>query len=227
MVKTPLFLSILISAFLSSLIGSQALAQQAEPFDAARLPSKPLRLEQPEEKNQPARQDTTTELPPGVTDSHTNRKFYFAPKIITVFPLLLGIGAEASYRNKLALGVSYGFTPKAYSKAIAEAAASLANEPSYKSVIEAAFKHNNLIRGYLEYRFRKGDNGFQIGTAYSHLTASGTAPIDDILEQPTGVLYTLLKNLLLAQGKDPNVNMKSDLGLAEIYAGYSFTIIKN
>lgn len=226
---TTLALAISLAIFTPT----QAQAQQAEPFDAARVPSKPLRLEDPRSEEEPASEKPAPnkpaphELAPGVTDDHTNRRFYFAPKVVTVFPLLLGAGVEASYRNKLALGVSYGITPRAYSKALAEAAAAIANEPSYKKVIEAAFNHNNLIRAYAEYRFRRGDNGFQLGTAYTHLKADGSAPIDDVLEQPTGILYTLLKNLLIAQGKDPNVNMKSDLGLAEIYAGYGFTIVKN
>jgi hypothetical protein len=197
-----------------------ASAQQAEWTDAARIPSKPLRLEQPT----PAAHET--KLDPGVSDDSSRRTIRFTPQTATVFPLFLGAGAEVSYRGKLALGLNYGLTPKAYSKAIAEAAASIANEPSYRKVIEAAFQHNEMIRAYAEYRFRE-NGGFKIGSAYSQLSASGTAAIDDVLEQPTGILYTILKNLLLSQGKDPNVNMKSDLGIGELYVGYGWNLSRS
>ncbi len=212
----------LFTLLLSSSIAS---AQQAEPFDAARLPSKPLRLEQPETDLNTKKSHHTE---PGVVDDFTRRKFHVGLTAQTVFPTFLGGGLEVSYKTKFALGVQAGLVPRAYSNAIAEAAAAFSGETSYRDVVKAAFEKNSLFRLYTEYRFgSQPRRGFRLGAAYSLLDSSGSAPIDTALEASTGRDFTLLKQLLGLQGRDANVHMDANLGLGELYLGYGWRTWRN
>ncbi len=155
-----------------------------------------------------------------------NENFQFSPKVETYFPVFAGGGVQLRAYDSFEWGLSYGVTPKAYYKVIANAAAHFGDNGSYKEVVEAAFQDNSLWRMNLQYNF-SGKTGWNMGVAGSMLNSNGEAGIDTVLGASTGRNYTTLKNLLIALGRNPNVSMESDLTLAELYAGYTWDLGKS
>jgi hypothetical protein len=118
----------------------------------------------------------------------------------------------------VALGL--GFIPQPYYSFIGQMADQYGGNTAYKDVIEAAFQNNNLIRLNSEYVLSGSFRSFRIGLSASYVQSAGTAGIDKVLAASNGKDYTNLKNLLVALGRSPNVDIKSSLITSEIYLDY-------
>lgn len=152
------------------------------------------------------------------------RDFNYFPKIITVFPTVIGAGAGASYQNHYEINLIYGLTPTPYSDTIASLAATSSGNSSYQEVIKAAFQNNSQIRLALQYHFISPTVGWHLGFSFARLSSSGEADIESVLYAATGRDYTTLMNLLRARGRSTAVSMESTLSLAELQTGYSWEL---
>lgn len=150
--------------------------------------------------------------------------FSFLPEIKTVFPTFIGIGPSVAIGPHFQIEALFGFTPRAYYQTIGEMAAKIGGNSGYKDVIEAAFQNNSLWRVGLQYNFNEIQQGWRLGAAFSRLSSSGDAEIDEVLETTTGNDYSHLKSLLIAAGRDTKVDIKSELNIVEVYAGYAWIL---
>ncbi len=155
------------------------------------------------------------------------RDVEFVPHVETVFPVFSGGGVSAVIKDNFEIGLSFGVTPSPYYETIGNVAASYANDDNYKEVINAAFQNNSITRGEFQYNFNNARSGWSIGFSFSKLKSSGLAGIDTVLEIATGEDFTILKNILVALGKDLYVNISSEILLAEIYGGRRWNLIDN
>lgn len=144
----------------------------------------------------------------------------------TVFPLFLGVEANALLTNQFEIGLGLGFTPGFYSSTIGSVAASISNNAKYKNLVEAAMSSSSAIRLHLQYNFR-GRGGWRLGLAGSRMSTEGTASIDSVLGATSGNDFTNLKNLLTAAGKSTDVTMGTSMLSLELYGGYSFQVTDN
>jgi hypothetical protein len=153
--------------------------------------------------------------------------FRLTPQIETRFPTFLGAGGALHFQDRIKLDLQYGLVPTPYYRVIANQAARSSGNSSYKDVIEAAFQNNAVLRFGATYFFGQNEAGWRFGVAYSMLSSSGKAGIDQVLKAATGSDYTQLKNLLTAAGRSTLVDMNSLLGIAEAEVGYAWNVRKN
>jgi hypothetical protein len=162
--------------------------------------------------------------PPVAAAKEETLQLEIAPQVSTIFPIFAGGGADFVIDKHFQLGFSYGITPKGYYSEIGQVAADLGGNAAYKNVIEAAFQNNSLWRADLQYNFRTARSGWHVGFAFSHLTSSGNAGIDSVLQAASGLDYSQLTTLLTQAGKSTEVAMQSSLWLGEIHGGYSWEL---
>ncbi|WP_373999590.1 hypothetical protein [Bdellovibrio bacteriovorus] len=145
---------------------------------------------------------------------------HLSPEIITVFPTFVGAGLNLKVYEYLEFSVAYGNVPVLYYNTIADI---ISSDDAQRRVINAAFKNNRVLRAALQYNIQ-GDVGWHIGMTAAQLNAEGSADIDEVLHAATGDDYTLLKDLLIALGRDPSVNMDSELMILGLHAGYTWLL---
>ncbi|WP_291516689.1 hypothetical protein [Bdellovibrio sp. ArHS] len=143
---------------------------------------------------------------------------HLSPEIITVFPTFVGGGLNLKVYEYLEFSVSYGIVPVLYYNTIADV---VSTDDAQRRVINAAFKNNRVLRAALQYNVQ-GDVGWHVGMTAAQLNAEGSASIDEVLFAATGDDYTLLKDLLVSLGRDPAVNMKSELMILGAHFGYTW-----
>lgn len=150
-----------------------------------------------------------------------------APYVGTTFPVFVGGGLSLISQEKYEVSLGYGFTPEAYYRVIGKVAANLGDNSSYSDVIEAGFQDNSVVRFNFQYNFDNFKSGWFVGGGISYLDSSGKAGIDTVLAAATGRDYTTLKNLLTLAGRDTQVDMQSDLYIAEVYCGKKYELDEN
>ena len=159
-----------------------------------------------------------------IASAQTETTIRFAPQVMTVFPTFLGVGAAVVINDHFEPSVAFGLMPQPYYQVIGDVAASLADNSAYKDVVEAAFQNNLIWRIGLQYNFIKPEEGWWIGFANSLVNSSGVADINQVLQAGTGKDYTQLKNLLTAAGRSTQVDIEGFLLIAELRAGYSWSL---
>lgn len=155
------------------------------------------------------------------------KRSLFSVEALTSFPVVVGVGVNYHPSEQLVVGIGAGVTPQPYYSFIGQMAAQYGGNAAYKDVIEAAFQNNSMLNISSQYAFSGNYKKFGIGTVFSYLKSSGNAGIDKVLTASNGKDYTALKNLLVAAGRNPNVDIDSTLMIAEIYASYRFAEVKN
>lgn len=208
------------------------LPSQAQEADPPIVQEAPLTLDtppQPPVPQSPTQQPTIPQPqnPPPRVAAKTVRTFSVVPKVITVFPTFAGAGLDLVLREHLQMGLSLGYTPSMYAQAIGETTANLGGRASYQEVTEAAFQNNFMWRGNVQYNFRSSSQGWKLGFAFSHLTSSGKAEIDSVLQAATGNDYSQLISLLKVAGRSTEVDMESTVFIGEIFAGYTWELLTN
>jgi hypothetical protein len=155
------------------------------------------------------------------------KRSLFSVEAITTFPVVVGAGVNYHATENFLVNIGAGVTPQPYYSFIGTMAAQYGGNSAYKDVIEAAFQNNSLIRISSLYNLSGDYKKFGLGGVVSQLKSSGTAGIDKVLAASNGRDYTSLKNLLIAAGRNPNVDIDSTLLIAEIYANYRLVDNKN
>jgi hypothetical protein len=145
----------------------------------------------------------------------------FKPEASTTAPLFLGAGVDITFTESWGVDLQVGFAPQPYVDAIGSYVSSSAGNSSYDNVIDAGFKNNQMWKLGTYYRFQTGERWKANLNVYG-VTSSGKAGIDDVLAAATGKDYTAFKNFLIARGKRTEVDMDSDLMIAEISASYTW-----
>lgn len=154
------------------------------------------------------------------------RRTQWSPQVATIFPTMIGAGVSVTRSQHYGFSLLAGTTPKPYHEAIASVASDIANNGSYEGVINSAFENNFLARAALQYNFTSPKKGWNIQLGASMLKSKGDATIDEVLAVSTGNDYTNLKNLLIAAGRDPSVDLDSTLVIAELSTGYTWPVSK-
>lgn len=155
------------------------------------------------------------------------KRSLYSFEAITTFPVVVGAGVNYHPTEQFVIGLGAGVTPQPYYSFIGQMAAQYGGNSAYKDVIEAAFQNNSLLKISSQYNFSGNYKKIGIGAVFSHLKSTGSAEIDKVLTASNGKDYTALKNLLVAAGRNPNVDIDSTLMIAEIYASYRFADYKN
>ncbi|WP_413570519.1 hypothetical protein ACLWBD_08075 [Bdellovibrio sp. HCB117] len=156
----------------------------------------------------------------GARHAKAQSDIHLSPEFVTVFPTFLGAGLNLKVYEYLEFSVAYGNVPVTYYNTIADI---ISNDDTQRRVINAAFKNNRVLRAALQYNIQ-GDVGWHIGMTAAQLNAEGSAGIDEVLYAATGDDYTLLKDLLIALGRDPSVNMDSELMILGLHVGYTWLL---
>lgn len=151
----------------------------------------------------------------------TTQAFEIKPEVSTTAPLFLGIGASMEFTLNWGLDLQFGFAPEVYTDAIASYVADSSGNSSYDEVIKAAFKNNQMWKIGASYKIDEAP-GWKAAAAIYGVNSSGSAGVDKVLGAATGRDYTNLKSFLIAAGKDPNVQMKTDLKIFEISGIYTW-----
>lgn len=165
------------------------------------------------------------DLPPMTIATSSPVQIY--GKAETIFPLFVGAGFGLHIFNHFDLSVMYGLTPEPYYQVIGEAASSFGGNSAYKDVVEAAFKNNNLIRVEGNYFFESPQSGWLAGTGFSYLTSNGSAGVDRVLTLATKKDYSLLRQSLIAAGKNPEVDIDAKMIIIDLRGGYSWDVTKD
>jgi hypothetical protein len=150
--------------------------------------------------------------------------FRVSPQIATIFPTFLGVGASLILNENYELNLMYGTTPEPYHETIASVAADLADDQSYEGVINSAFQDNQTLRAAFNYNFKSSREGWNIGLSFSYLSSEGQAGIDDVLSAVTGRDFSGLRTILINRGRDPEVDLDSELTVAELNFGYRWPV---
>ncbi len=164
--------------------------------------------------------------PAAVATSESPRTFRFEPQLATVFPTFIGAGAGVAFREHYELNVLYGVTPQLYHETIAKVAADIAGEPSYEGIVNTAFNNNSVLRSAFQYNFGSVNKGWTSGFAFSLFHADGVAQLKDVAESSNSSGLAALLALLIGAGKDPTVELKSELFIAELNFGYRWPLTK-
>lgn len=175
---------------------------------------------------EPASEIEQPQLEAAATPASDVRRTQWAPQVATIFPTMIGAGFSVTRSQHYGFSLLAGTTPKPYHEAIASVAADIADNGSYEGVINSAFENNFLARAAFQYNFTSPRKGWNIQLGASMLKSKGDATIDEVLAVSTGNDYTNLKNLLIAAGKDPSVDLDSSLVIAELSTGYTWPVSK-
>jgi hypothetical protein len=160
------------------------------------------------------------------TDIHANDSlnrigsFSVSPKISTSFPVFVGSGVQFGFGQNFAFDVLYGFVPEPYYNTIASVGADIGDEPVYEELINAGFDENAIIKASLLYRLPTASRKWSLGANYYVVDTDGRAEIDEVLSALTGKDYTVLKNLLIAAGRDTKVDLEGKIQILEIQGAY-------
>lgn len=157
----------------------------------------------------------------------SKHKSNFSIQAMTTFPTVVGADINYHLNQQFVLGIGAGVIPQPYYSFIGQMAAQYGGNSAYKDVIEAAFQNNSMLKVTSQYNFSGDYKKIGIGAVFSQLKSSGVAGIDKVLTASNGKDYSNLKNLLVAAGRDPNVDINSTLIIAEVYASYRFADYKN
>lgn len=196
----------------------------------ALLLSSPLAVAQASPSPQANADPDAGKIPQGNPQAHNSdapRAFQFAPQIATVFPTFIGGGAALSLFGHYELNLMYGVTPELYHEAISKVAADVAGEPSYEGIVNTAFDNNSVVRSGFLYNFRSALSGWNAGFAFSLLKADGIAQLEDVAESSNSSGLAALLALLLGANKDPSIQLKSELFVAELNLGYKWQLAQS
>lgn len=149
--------------------------------------------------------------------------FQFSVKATTDLPIWLGLGAEVIAYKHFSLTLGYGFIPPGYADLVGSAVGSFSGNSGYKNLVTSLLQQNSAFKIAGEYKF-SGRTGWLAGGGLYIFNASGDASIVEVLETLTGQTYTVLKNILAAQGKNPVAHSQSTIYIGEVHGGYSWAL---
>ena len=148
----------------------------------------------------------------------------FQLSLETSVPTFLGLGAGITFGQDHTVYLGLGRIPLAYSSAVGSAAAQLGENDAYRDLTEAALQDNGTLKIGYRYRFAPKWSAY---FHYQGIRGSGEGDIATVLEASTGNEYPNLTNALIDAGRDPSVDLESELHSVELGISYSLPVSEN